>query len=140
MNTLTLTLAMSAAISLSLALLAGLILMINQYQRLKRLINDAAALQRMVVLHGDTQLSLDSRLTHIDQQIAKLQHRELQVRSLTASHSSIEAAESLVDESGLTDIEKLAAYSGLTDREASLMIQLRSAYSTDKSSPASGEK
>ena len=115
-------------------------LAVNLYQKLNRIVGDAYALQRMIVTHGESQLSADSRLSRIDHQLRKLQQRDLEVRSLVASLSSIENATSLIDDSGITDVERLTSQSGLTEREANLMIQLRSSYSTENISPPEGEK
>ena len=140
MNTLTLTLTMIAGICLCIGLIGGLILVVQLYQKLNRLIIDAYALQRMIVTHGDSQLSADSRLSHIDHLLSKLQQRDLEVRSLIHGLSSVENATSLIEETGIIDVERLASQSGLTEREAHLMIQLRTNYSTDIVSPPDGEK
>ncbi len=140
MTSLTLALASALTICVCIALIGGLILVTDLYRKLNRLIGNAYALQRMVTTHGDAQLSADSRLSNIDRELKKLRQRDLQIRSMVTSLSSIENAAMLVEESGVTDVERLALQSGLTEREANLMIQLRSAYSTDLSSPPAGEK
>ena len=140
MTTTILALAASLSICLCLGLLGSLILVADAYRKLSRLITDASALQRMVTIHGDRQLTTDGRLSEIDQKLAKLQQRNLKLQSIVAGFSSIDVAHNLVTETGVTDAQRLALESGLTEREANLMIQLKNSYSTDTTSPPSGAK
>ena len=85
----------------------------------------------MVTVHADSQLTEDGHFNSIQNKLGLLLQRDLQVQSLAAGYSSVENAESLVDSAGVTDAERLAIQSGLTEREASLMLQLRTAYSSE---------
>ena len=134
-----LAIAMGLSISLCLGLIGGLILVIDAYKKLARLITDTQALQRMVTTHGDTQLASHGRLGAIEVQLAKLQQHSLHLQSLAAGYSSVENAASLLEESGIRDAERLALESGLTEREANLMIQLRSSFPVDATSPLNPE-
>lgn len=125
-------------ISLCIGLLGGLVVLVDLFRKMNRALNDTYALQRMVTSHGDAQLSADSRLSAIDRQLNKLCQRELQVRSMITSLSSIESASAMISQAGVTDSERLAMQSGLTEREANLMLQLRSAYSSPYSESSTG--
>jgi len=121
--------------SLCLLLIGGLILLVDLFGKFNKVLKDSYALQRMITTHGNAQLAADGRLSKIDEQLSKLLQRELQMRSLTNSIRSVEGANALLDNTGETNTDRLVRQSGLTEREANLMIQLRSAYSTDNSSP-----
>lgn len=148
MNSVLLASVVALLFSLCVGLTSGLIILADLFKKLNRALSDTYALQRMVTSHGDAQLSADGRLSAIDVQLKKMQQRDLQVRSMITSLSSVESASSLITEAGVTNAERLAMQSGLTEREANLMLQLRSTYSgstvgesaTDRSSPPDGAK
>lgn len=122
---------MAVSAFLAVALLCTAVLVADLYRKLNRIISDTSTLQRMVTVHADSQLTEDGHFNSIQNKLGLLLQRDLQVQSLAAGYSSVENAESLVDSAGVTDAERLAIQSGLTEREASLMLQLRTAYSSE---------
>ncbi len=131
MSSTILIISMAVSAFLAVALLCTAVLVADLYRKLNRIISDTSTLQRMVTVHADSQLTEDGHFNSIQNKLGLLLQRDLQVQSLAAGYSSVENAESLVDSAGVTDAERLAIQSGLTEREASLMLQLRTAYSSE---------
>ena len=131
MSSTILIISMAVSAFLAVALLCTAVLAADLYRKLNRIISDTSTLQRMVTVHADSQLTEDGHFNSIQNKLGLLLQRDLQVQSLAAGYSSVENAESLVDSAGVTDAERLAIQSGLTEREASLMLQLRTAYSSE---------
>lgn len=128
MSTTLLAVFTALSICLCIGLTASLIMLGDSYRKLRRILGDTYALQRMVTTHGDAQLRTDGRLDQIDQQLERLQKKNLQMQSFIAGLSSIENAASMIEDSGANDVERLAIQNGLTEREADLMIKLRGSY------------
>lgn len=131
MSSTILIISMAVSAFLAVALLCTLVLVADLYRKLNRIISDTSGLQRMVTVHADSQLTEDGHFKSIQNKLEVLLQRDLQVQSLAAAYSSVENAETLVDSVGVTDAERLAIQSGLTEREANLMLQLRTAYSSE---------
>ena len=129
MNSLSLTLVLVAAACISLALIGSMLLVLELYRKLNRLIGDAHALQRMVTVHGESQLRADAQFAQIKKQLERLQQRDLQLQSLATGLTSFENASEIIESRGVSSAERLAIQTGLTEREANLMIRLKSDYS-----------